>query len=157
MTFLLASTLASICGMLLLAIRLWRVGSRPKGLPPGPPTMPILGNLHQLPKRGIHLQLQKWAKEYGPIYSIMLGTQVTIMINRADVAKELLERRSAIWSSRPELYMAMTVMGSGLRFNLMVSLHLSPVQRPAQTDEARTAIRGSVAHDSAHQPRSLER
>lgn len=74
-----------------------------------------------MPKRGIHLKLQEWAREYGPIYSLMLGTQVTIMVNNAEVAKELLERRSAIWSSRPELYMAMTVMGSGLRFNLMVS------------------------------------
>lgn len=125
MAFILVSSIACICGLVLLVLQLRNVGRRPKGLPPGPPTLPILGNLHQLPKRGIHLTLQKWAKEYGPIYSIMLGTQITIMINKAEVAKELLEKRSAIWSSRPELYMAMNVMGSGLRFNLMVSQIMS--------------------------------
>ncbi|POS71309.1 hypothetical protein DHEL01_v210299 [Diaporthe helianthi] len=119
MTILLASSVISFCGIFLLVLRLRNVGRRPTSAPPGPPTVPILGNLHQLPKRGIHYTFQKWAKQYGPIYSVMLGTNMTILINKAEVAKELLEKRSTIWSNRPELYMAMDVMGSQLRFNLM--------------------------------------
>lgn len=28
----------------------WKIGSREPGLPPGPPTLPLIGNVHQFPK-----------------------------------------------------------------------------------------------------------
>lgn len=49
----------------LAAYRLRNVGRRPKGLPPGPPTLPLLGNLHLIPAKDPHLQYKKWAEEYG--------------------------------------------------------------------------------------------
>ncbi|KAH7397323.1 cytochrome P450 [Pyrenochaeta sp. MPI-SDFR-AT-0127] len=59
----------------LLLYRLRKIGYRPAGYPPGPPTLPLIGNLHLMPKKNGHLQFQKWAKEYGPIYSLILGTK----------------------------------------------------------------------------------
>lgn len=50
------------------------VGRREKNLPPGPPTVPLLGNLHQIPKKGAHFQFTQWARQYGGIYSLKLGT-----------------------------------------------------------------------------------
>lgn len=47
--------------------RLLLIGKRPKGYPPGPPTIPILGNIHQMPARDAHLQFEKWAREYGEL------------------------------------------------------------------------------------------
>lgn len=52
----------------LLSIVVWKlghVGRRPPGCPPGPPTLPIIGNLHQMPLKDGFLQFQKWAEEYG--------------------------------------------------------------------------------------------
>ncbi|EXJ63653.1 uncharacterized protein A1O5_11414 [Cladophialophora psammophila CBS 110553] len=62
---------------------LLQVGTRAKDLPPGPPTLPLIGNLHQISGAGDygHRQFQKWAEEYGPIYSLILGTKTFIVLN----------------------------------------------------------------------------
>lgn len=31
-------------------------GRREKGLPPGPPTIPVLGNAHLIPAEGLHIK-----------------------------------------------------------------------------------------------------
>lgn len=49
----------------LLVVRLLQVGRRPKAFPPGPPTLPIVGNLHQIPEENVHDKFKLWAEEYG--------------------------------------------------------------------------------------------
>lgn len=64
--------LAAIASVVLVIVRrVLFVGIRPlyKNYPPGPTALPIIGNLHQIPKKDIHLAYQNWAKEYGPIFS----------------------------------------------------------------------------------------
>ncbi|KAF2196383.1 cytochrome P450 [Delitschia confertaspora ATCC 74209] len=85
--------------------RLSKVGSRPKGYPPGPPTLPVIGNLHLMPKKKHHLQMKKWAREYGPVYSLMLGTQCMVVLSSDQAVKDLLDKRSNIYSSRGDMYL----------------------------------------------------
>jgi len=100
-----------LLGALTLLWRLLRIGKRPSSYPPGPPTIPILGNLHLFPKKDIHKKLQEWAVEYGPIYSLMMGTQVLIVLSSDTAVKDLMDRRSAIYSSRPDAYIGDVASG----------------------------------------------
>jgi hypothetical protein len=49
MTLVLLFALVALCFVIVL-----KVGSREKGLPPGPPTIPILGNAHIFPTEFPH-------------------------------------------------------------------------------------------------------
>lgn len=101
-----------------VVFRLRNVGRRPKGLPPGPPTLPIIGNLHLMPAKNAHVQFQKWAEEYGPVYSLILGTTTTVVLSSDVAIKDLLDKRSGIYSSRPDMYISGIASGN-LRLLLM--------------------------------------
>ncbi|KAI0401615.1 cytochrome P450 2D18 [Xylaria palmicola] len=79
-------------------------GSRGKSLPPGPPTIPLLGNMHQMPRTGIHLKYTSWAKTYGSIFSLKVGQWTMVVLSSASNASRLLEQRSSLYSDRPPSY-----------------------------------------------------
>lgn len=72
-------------------------------LPPGPIPWPFIGNKHIIPKKGPHIQFQQWSYKYGPIYTLWLGRQPTVIISDPVVAVDLLEKRSNKYSSRPRM------------------------------------------------------
>lgn len=100
-----------------------------------------------MPSKDAHLQFEKWAREYGPIYSLMLGTKCLVVISSAEAVKELLDRRSGIYSHRQDMYIGQTLCSGGLRVLMMVSTRVSVSQSHAQTDnvERDTARPGECA------------
>jgi cytochrome P450 len=88
-------------GIVLYDIRLWY------RLPPGPLPLPFVGNKFDIPKRKPWLQFQQWSLKYGPIFTIWIGRKPTLIISDPQVAVDLMEKRSAKYSSRPR----MVVMG----------------------------------------------
>jgi hypothetical protein len=74
----------------------------------------------QMPKEKPHLQFQKWAQEYGEIYSLMMGTKTFVVLSSDKVVKELLDRRSANYSGRPDLYTGQTLLSGDKRMAMMV-------------------------------------
>ncbi|KAK7302160.1 hypothetical protein RJT34_13041 [Clitoria ternatea] len=74
-------------------------------LPPGPPIIPIIGNLHQLGTTP-HLALQNLAHKYGPIFFLQLGEIPTVVVSSAKLAKDVLKTHDLALSSRPQLFSA---------------------------------------------------
>ncbi|KAK5687695.1 hypothetical protein LTS10_001835 [Elasticomyces elasticus] len=79
------------------------MGARDPRLPPGPPTIPILGNAHQIPTTGLGKKFLGWAKEYGSIYSLKVFDATMIVIADRKAVYELLDKKGSIYSERPRL------------------------------------------------------
>ncbi|CAL9095251.1 unnamed protein product [Musa acuminata var. zebrina] len=101
---LLVASLTLLIFLLLIA-RLPRKRGRSPRLPPGPPPLPLIGNLHQL-GRLPHLSLHRLALRYGPIFYLTLGEIPTVIVSSARVAKEALRTHDLALASRPPLYAA---------------------------------------------------
>ncbi|KAI9566800.1 cytochrome P450 [Boletus coccyginus] len=70
-------------------------------LPPGPTGLPLVGNVFDLNPQHPWLSYEQWGKQYGGlVYANLIGKDFVI-INSIKVARDLLERRSAIYSERP--------------------------------------------------------
>lgn len=51
--------------------------------------LPIVGNLLQLKEKKPLKAFKKWAEIYGPIYSVRTGASTVVVLNSADLAKEV--------------------------------------------------------------------
>lgn len=77
---------------------------------------------HQMPQRDPHLQFQRWAYQYGPIFSLIIGTKAFIVLSTDTAVKDLVDKRSAICSDRPDSYIGQDLCSGGMRLVLVVSL-----------------------------------
>ncbi|KAJ8651111.1 hypothetical protein MRB53_004134 [Persea americana] len=87
-------------------------------LPPGPPGLPILGNLHMLGELPHH-DLYRLAKKYGPIMYLRLGFVPTIVVSSPQAAQQFLKTHDLIFATRPitEAAKYMSYERKGMSFN----------------------------------------
>ncbi|CRG92366.1 Vitamin D 25-hydroxylase [Talaromyces islandicus] len=117
----------AVAGILVgLAYVLLTVGSRDARLPPGPPTLPFIGNLHQIPRRRSHLKYTEFAKTYGGLYTVKAGHRTMAIINERRVVRELLEEKGSIASNRPPSYIVQEIIS---KRDHLLTLEYGPMWR----------------------------
>ncbi|KAF2114293.1 cytochrome P450 2D18 [Lophiotrema nucula] len=122
--------------------KLFRFGQRDKRLPPGPPTLPILGNAHLIPAHGLHRKFQEWSDQYGKIFSLKIGASTIVVLNDRRAVHSLIDKKSAIYSDRSFDKNSDAAVG-GENFGLQ---HISPSWR-AQRKVAAQCLSPKVIDD----------
>ncbi|CAE6385703.1 unnamed protein product [Rhizoctonia solani] len=109
--FATSSHISLVATAVTLALASWTLYALPRRtqklpLPPGPKSDPVIGHLRVMPASDEHRVYAKWGKELNSdIISISILGQTIVVLNSTNAASELLDRRSAIYSDRPELPM----------------------------------------------------
>ncbi|OOQ91426.1 Fumitremorgin C synthase [Penicillium brasilianum] len=135
----LAISIPALCSWF---VRTWLTSQHRKRLPlpPGPKPLPIIGNLHQVPRELPWKIYKQWADTYGPIMTIHLAGTTTVVFSSWDVIKTHVERRNTIYSSRPSVPFFLRATGGlsasilpyGLEWKLQRNIR-SSVLKPSMT------------------------
>ncbi|XP_060180855.1 6,7,8-trihydroxycoumarin synthase-like [Lycium barbarum] len=72
-------------------------------LPPGPVSLPFIGNLHQYDTLTPHIYFWKLSKKYGKIFSLKLASAQMVVISSKELAKEVLKTQDLVYCSRPPI------------------------------------------------------
>nr|CAB3445750.1 unnamed protein product [Digitaria exilis] len=69
-------------------------------LPPGPTSLPIIGNLLDVASKLPHRSLWRLAERYGPLVSVRIGTAVVVVVSSPAVAREVLKTHNGSITGR---------------------------------------------------------
>ncbi|XP_061095520.1 cytochrome P450 2J2-like [Conger conger] len=73
----------------------------PPNFPPGPWSLPVVGNVFHIDAKQPHIYLTKLAKVYGNIFSIRLGRDKTVLVTGYRMVKEALVTQAENFVDRP--------------------------------------------------------
>ncbi|KAK7449241.1 hypothetical protein VKT23_013386 [Stygiomarasmius scandens] len=104
-------TLAAILVSFFLyrVVNLWR--AKPLPFPPGPPGLPVLGNMFDMPKEKDWMVFSEWGNLYGGVISLRIFGMTFVIINSAEAAMDILEKQNSRTSDRPIVPMASDLVG----------------------------------------------
>uniref|UniRef100_A0A4W6DDQ6 Cytochrome P450, family 2, subfamily X, polypeptide 9 n=1 Tax=Lates calcarifer TaxID=8187 RepID=A0A4W6DDQ6_LATCA len=83
---------------IILQLKSWR----PKNFPPGPPPLPILGNILHLSLENPLKDFERLRKTYGNVYSLFLGQRPAVVLCGTKAMKEALVNKATDFAGRPQ-------------------------------------------------------
>nr|XP_019957767.1 PREDICTED: cytochrome P450 2B4-like isoform X1 [Paralichthys olivaceus] len=96
-----------LVSIILLCLCVWFIvlqlkSRRPKNFPPGPPALPVLGNLLHLSLENPLKDFERLRKTYGDVYSLFLGPKPMVILNGQKAIKEALVTKAVDFAGRPD-------------------------------------------------------
>ncbi|XP_032047290.1 cytochrome P450 2H2-like isoform X2 [Aythya fuligula] len=91
------------CISCLLLFAAWRRISQTEKEPPGPMSLPLIGNMFQLNPWNLAESLKELSKKYGPVFTIHLGPQKVVVLYGYEAVKEALIDQADNFSGRGSL------------------------------------------------------
>ncbi|XP_062621583.1 cytochrome P450 2H1-like [Saccostrea cucullata] len=88
----------------------WRKTSRDSSLPPGPPTIPFLGNILSLSPDAVLENYMSYRKKYGDVFSLITGTKTLVVVNGLDTIRDIFIKHGDVVSERPDLFAVKEIM-----------------------------------------------
>ncbi|XP_051002414.1 cytochrome P450 2C50-like isoform X27 [Acomys russatus] len=102
----------------LFLLSLWKQSSERRKLPPGPTPLPVIGNFLQIDGKNINQTFTKLSKAYGPVFTLYLGGQPTVVLHGYEAVKEALIDHGEEFAGRGRLpVFDKVVKGMGVAFS----------------------------------------
>ena len=103
----------------------WR-RNKSRGMPPGPPSWPLIGSLLSLRSNDVREELCRLARQYGDMFTMDMGMDRTIMLASCDAITEALIKNSHALSGRPQEMFVFKEFTEGKGRNIMTSCYGNP-------------------------------
>ena len=84
-----------------LAVALYFATRRDGRMPPGPPLLPVIGNLLSAAKKDSLDNFMLLGKKYGDIYGLYIGRELTVVLNSFDAINDAFLKKGGLFARRP--------------------------------------------------------
>ncbi|XP_058602988.1 steroid 21-hydroxylase isoform X2 [Onychostoma macrolepis] len=85
---------------------------------PGPPSLPLLGNMFDLAQEHLPIHLTSLALRYGNIYRLNYGNTTMVILNNSEIIRETLVKKWSDFAGRPHSYTGDIVSSGGRSISL---------------------------------------
>ncbi|XP_073454720.1 cytochrome P450 2A5-like [Aquarana catesbeiana] len=104
------SILLAVCVSLVAYFFSWKKKLQSRNLPPGPPTLPLLGTILHMSTTEMPRSLIKLSEKYGPVLTIYIGNEPMVVLVGYDCVKEALLDHSDVFSTRGNTFFAKAML-----------------------------------------------